>query len=167
MAQVASAFHRSVDEGTNRLQRPLPALLATGFVGGLDVSVGLFALLLVRHATGNEMLGAVTFGIGFVALLLAQSELFTENFLVPITAVVAKNAPWWSVLRLWCGTASCNLIGGWVAMGLVMMAFPELHATAVHVAAHPSSLGVGRQAFCSAVMAGAHGLMRLAPVRPG
>lgn len=152
---LTDAFHRSVDEGVHRLERPLPSLIATGVVGGLDVSVGVFALLIVERETGSHVLGSIAFGIGFLALLLAQSELFTENFLVPILAVVAKNAPWWSVLRLWVGTAVFNLVGGWVGMGLAMMAFPDLRTTAVKIAMHPASLGIGRIAFSSALIGGA------------
>lgn len=151
---VRTVFERSVDEGVERLERTTHGLLATGAVGGLDVSVGVFALLIVRHETGDPLLGAVAFGIGFVALTLANSELFTENFLVPVNAVVAKKAPWWSVLRLWGGTAAFNLVGGWVAMGLVMMAFPELRPTAVAVGSHAVKVGIGRQAFASAVIGG-------------
>ncbi len=154
MSIEVSAFHASVDEGVRRLERPLTSLVATGLVGGLDVSVGVFALLIVERETGNPLLGALAFVIGFVALTLASSELFTENFLVPITAVIARDAPWWSVVRLWVGTAVFNLIGGWVAMGLVMVAFPDLHSTALRVGTHPVDLGIGREAFASAVIAG-------------
>ena len=152
---VADAFDRSVEEGHQRLTRSVPSLVATGIVGGLDVSVGIFAMLIVHHATGSEVLGALAFGVGFLALTLARSELFTENFLVPINAVVAARAPWWSVLRLWVGTAAFNLLGGWVFMGLVMMGFPNLRGTALETAAHPISLGITREAFASAVVAGA------------
>jgi formate/nitrite transporter FocA (FNT family) len=152
---VTEAFDRSVEEGTSRLERPLPGLLATGVVGGLDVSVGVFAMYLVKAETGSVLLGALAFGIGFLALTLANSELFTENFLVPITAVVAERAPWWSVLRLWAGTGVMNLVGGWVAMGLVMMAFPLLRPTAIEIGTHPATLGINRMSFASAILAGA------------
>jgi formate/nitrite transporter FocA (FNT family) len=151
---INTAFERSVDEGVNRLTRPLPSLLATGMVGGLDVSVGVFALLIVQRETGNHLLASLAFGIGFLALTLANSELFTENFLVPIAAVVAKNAPWWAVLRLWLGTAVMNMVGGWIATGLMMMAFADLRGVAVDVALHPATLGINRVAFASAVLGG-------------
>jgi formate-nitrite transporter family protein len=149
-----SAFHAAVDEGVRRLERPLGSLIATGLVGGLDVSVGVFALLIVERQTDNELLGALAFGIGFIALTLANSELFTENFLVPIAAVVARDAPWWSVLRLWVGTAVFNLAGGWVATGLIMVAFPDLNRVALKVGSRPMHLGVGRVAFASAIIGG-------------
>ncbi len=152
---LTDTFHRTVDEGVARLERPFWGLVATGLVGGLDVGVGVIALLLVEQQTGSRLLGAIAFGIGFLALTLANSELFTENFLVPIATVVAKDAPWWTVPRLWLGTAVFNLIGGWIGMGLAMIAFPDLHRTAVDVGTHAMSLGIGRVAFASAIIGGA------------
>jgi hypothetical protein len=42
---VEEAFDRLISEGSNRLARPLVPLLATGFVGGIDVGVGMVAVL--------------------------------------------------------------------------------------------------------------------------
>jgi formate/nitrite transporter FocA (FNT family) len=152
--EPVTAFRRSVDQGVVRLERPLPALLATGTVGGLDVGIGVFALLVVDHDSHQPLLGALAFGIGFMALTLANSELFTENFLVPVTTVVAKDAPWW-LPRLWIGTAAFNLIGGWISTGLVMLAIPGLADTARHLADHSMHLGTGKTAFASAMLGGA------------
>ena len=151
---VVGTFHRSVDEGVERLNRGLPALLATGIVGGIDVSIGLFAFLVVLHESGSRLLASLAFTIGFIALVLAKSELFTENFLVPIAAVVAGKAKWWSILRLWAGTALLNLVGAFVVMGLAMSAFPELRATAINIGAHPVDLGITWAAFADAILAG-------------
>jgi formate/nitrite transporter FocA (FNT family) len=153
--ELTTAFHRSVDEGIARLERPLPGLLATGMVGGLDVSVGVLALLVVEHETGNRMLGALAFGIGFLALTLARSELFTENFLVPVAAVVAKDASVPSLLRLWTGTATFNLVGGWISTGLFIVAFPQVRSVAREVANYNIDLGIGWRSFASAIIAGA------------
>jgi formate/nitrite transporter FocA (FNT family) len=138
---VTTTFFASVDQGTERLERSWPRLLATGAVGGIDVSIGLLALLTVEHATGNRLLGALAFGIGFIALTLAGSELFTENFLVPVNAVVAGHAPLRALFRLWAGTLAANLVGGWVVAGLIMAGDPDLRGTALEagnrVMAHP------------------------------
>ena len=66
-------------------------VLSTGLAGGLEVATGVLALLAVLAETGSHLLAGLAFSIGFVALLLARSELFTEGFLVPVTAVVARN----------------------------------------------------------------------------
>jgi len=60
-------------------------------LGGLDIGVGVLAFLLVKHQIHNEMLAGLAFSTGFIALTLARSELFTENFVVPVAAVIAKN----------------------------------------------------------------------------
>ena len=83
-------FDRLVDEGEQRLGRSWPGLVATGLLGGLDIGVGVLALLLVEHETGSVLLGGLAFAIGFIALTLARSELFTEDFLVPVAAGKAR-----------------------------------------------------------------------------
>ena len=75
-------FDRTVDEGRQRLGRSWLQLIATGLLGGLDIGVGVLALLLVEHLTGDPLLSALAFAAGFIALTMARSELFTENFLV-------------------------------------------------------------------------------------
>ena len=152
--ELRSTFHSSVDAGKARLERRWPALLATGMVGGIDVGIGVFGLFVVHHATDNTMLGSLAFTIGFMALLLANSELFTENFLVPVAAVAARRSTARALLRLWAGTAVLNLAGGWVLMAVVMAGSPELRDTAVEVGSHPIELGIGVTSFASAVLGG-------------
>ena len=81
-----------IDEGTQRLHRTWREVLVTGFVGGAEVAMGVLAYLSVLAATHNPLLAGLAFSIGFLALLLGRSELFTEGFLVPVTTVAAKRA---------------------------------------------------------------------------
>src|SRR5437763_1246242 len=119
MSDVSTAFEETLEEGMSRLRRSWPDLLATGTVGGLDVGVGVMGLLLVASKTHQPLLGALAFTIGFIALTLANSELFTENFLMPVAAVAAGKGSVADVLRLWAGTLATNLCGGWVMMALI------------------------------------------------
>jgi formate/nitrite transporter FocA (FNT family) len=151
--ELSETLQRTVAEGEHRLTRSWPGLLATGVVGGLDVGVGLLALLLVEEATGSELLAGLAFGIGFIALTLAQSELYTENFLVPVVAVTARRASVGQLLRLWFGTATMNLAGGWVLTGLIMAGQPKLRATAVRIAHEYATFPAGR-AFALAILGG-------------
>jgi formate/nitrite transporter FocA (FNT family) len=130
------AFERMVDEGTQRLHRGWREVLVTGFFGGTEIAVGVLAYLSVLHATGNSLLAGLAFSIGFLALLLGRSELFTEGFLVPVTTVVAKRAHFGQLLKLWGGTLVANLVGGWVLMWLIMAAYPKLHEKTVESASH-------------------------------
>ena len=152
--ELASTFRRSVDEGEHRLGRSWPSLLATGAVGGVDISVGVLAMLLVEDATGSPLLAGLAFGIGFIALTMANSELFTENFLVPVVAVAAGKAGPLAILRLWAGTAFTNLLAGWVMMGLVVAGVPHVRAAAIAVSQHYTDLDAWH-AFTAAILGGA------------
>jgi formate/nitrite transporter FocA (FNT family) len=94
----------------------MSGLLATGMVGGLDVMLGIVGLVvvtgafeLVMPAESAHVLGSLAFGIGFVLLIVGRSELFTENFLVPVTTVISGGKRVRSVVRLWAGTLIGNL----------------------------------------------------------
>jgi formate-nitrite transporter family protein len=152
---LESTFQAAVREGMLRVRRSMPTLLATGLVGGVDVSICVVALLIVEHETGNRLLGALAFTIGFIALTLARSELFTENFLVPVAAVIARQARIREVLRLWVGTCIMNLVGGWLVIGLLAAGKPEIAATADTVTAPLIEQGVGLRSFALAVIGGA------------
>lgn len=152
---VEATFERSVREGARRLNRSWRELLATGAVGGLDVATGVLALLLVEDHTGDSMLGSIAFGVGFVALVLGSSELFTEHFLLPVTARVARRSEGvFGICRLWSLTLVTNLLGGWVAMALIAAGFPVLRHTALHLAMQYPAQGIGWRSFALALLGG-------------
>ncbi len=153
--RVAQSLDRIVAEGVPRVQSSWRPLLATGAVAGIEVSLGVLALLAVEQATGNVLLGGLAFSFGFVALLLGHSELFTEGFLVPITVVAAGYGTGRDVARFWTATLAANLAGGWALVWVAMRAFPDLHAQAVRAAAFFIDTGIGLRSFCLAVLAGA------------
>lgn len=152
--EVGKALTHSVVEGQKRLQRRWRGLLATGAVGGLDVAVGVFAVLLLLDGTGNEVLAALGFSIGFIAITLGGSELFTENFLLPVSTVAAGEGTWRQLVRLWAGTGIANVVGGLVMVFLIMTAFPDLGEAAMEAGGHYVEKGLGLEAFLGAVLAG-------------
>ncbi len=152
--ELEDTFERIVEEGAQRLHRTWPSVLITGVFGGLEVGLGVMAYLAVEHATGNKLLAGLAFGIGFIALLLAKSELFTEGFLIPLAAVAAKQARVGQLLKLWGGTLAANLAGGWVFMWLVVQAFPEWSETIVESAAHFALAPLSVQTAALAILGG-------------
>ena len=153
--ELEEAFDRLVHEGDVRLSRQWTGLLATGFLGGIDIGTGVLAYLVVDHHTHSTILSGIAFSIGFVALLLARSELFTENFLVPVVAVAAARDSVPKLARLWLATLVCNLIGGGLMSWLIVEGLPDLKGTARAVGKHYAQLGVNGHSFALAVLAGA------------
>ncbi|MGY1813775.1 formate/nitrite transporter family protein [Blastococcus sp. SYSU D00820] len=153
--QVTQAFDMIVQEGAQRLHRTWREVLTTGLAGGLEVAVGVLAMLAVYAETGSHLLAGLAFSIGFIALLLARSELFTEGFLVPVTAVVAARAGVGQLAKLWTGTLVANLVGGWLVMWVIVHALPEVGATAVESGRAFVEAPLDLQSVCLAFLAGA------------
>lgn len=124
----------TVTEGAKRLNRKWPELIVTGFFGGVDIGLGILAMILVKQATDSPILAGMAFGIGLLALKLAHSELFTEEFLLPINAVIAGQASWFQVVRLWLVTLVTNLLGGLAFSWLIVLGLPGYHATLADMA---------------------------------
>jgi formate-nitrite transporter family protein len=152
--EVEDTLQRTVDEGRSRLSRGWASLVATGLVGGIDVATGVLALLVVESQTGNTLLSGLAFSIGFIALAMARSELFTEDFLVPVGTVIARQAPLRALGRLWSVTAAGNLVGGWVFTLLIVDGFPSVKPTAAEAGAYYVGLGIGWRSFALALLGG-------------
>ena len=152
--EIEESFDEIVTEGAERLHRTWRTTLVTGFFGGLEVGVGVLAYIAVLHETDDHLLAGIAFGVGFVALLLAHSELFTENFLLPIAALAAKQGSFPQLLKLLSGTLVANLVGGWIIMGLIVVAFPAYRPTIVEAGRHFVDAPLGWESIVLAVLGG-------------
>ncbi|KJF18486.1 formate/nitrite transporter family protein [Acidithrix ferrooxidans] len=152
--EVEDTFIRAVDEGRRRIFRRMVPLLATGFVGGIDVGTGVLALLLVEYTTHSKLLAGLAFSVGFIALALARSELFTEDFLIPVSTVIARQAQFRGLIRLWIGTLVGNLAGGWIFSWLIIAGFPSLRSQAIVSGSYYVDLGLGIRAMVLAIIGG-------------
>ncbi|WP_043440920.1 formate/nitrite transporter family protein [Arthrobacter sp. L77] len=152
--ELKESFDATVDEGADRLQRTMRTIIVTGLFGGFEIGLGIMAYLAVLHQTGDALLAGIAFGVGLVALLLAHSELFTENFLMPVAAVVAKEGTLAQLAKLWGGTLVANLVGGWIFVWIVMQAFPQWSPTVSESAHHFVDAPFSLQTVALAVLGG-------------
>ena len=128
-ADPVDIWDEGLDEGERRLTRTPAGLMATGLVGGVDIMLGILALtvttgamtLVMPNATAH-VIGSLTFGIGIAFLIVGRSELFTENFLVPVSAVFHGRARWTKLPRLWLGTLVGNLLSLFVLSAIFVRA---------------------------------------------
>lgn len=152
-------------EGERRLSRPLLELVSTAFVAGLDIVVGIAALGVAHHLvaaeTGpglGELAGALAFGSAFVLVVVGRSELFTENFLVPLAGVrTGGRRAWWKLAELWTVSPVFNLAGGLVLAFVVTShgVLPDGTGEALVSVAGKVDDRSALAAFLSAVAAGA------------
>lgn len=111
-------WEEGIEEGERRLRRGVVALAATAFAGGVDVFFSILVLAVTAGGLHEAMpeqtahvLASLTFGVGFVFITLGRAELFTENFLIPVSAVFSGRVSVGPLIRMWLVTLVFNLIG--------------------------------------------------------
>jgi formate-nitrite transporter family protein len=154
-------YRATREEGRRRLSRPVPELAATALVGGFDVAFGVVAYGLAASAVDGKvghLVGAVAFGVGFVFIVVGRSELFTENFLIPVAGLErGKLASWLKLGELWLFALVLNLAGG-ILLAIILTSEGVLRTGAdkplVELAEHVTGYST-LTSFLSAVVAGA------------
>lgn len=116
--EPSEIFKAAVEVGQARLTRSWLEMSMSGLIAGMNVTFGIIASSYVAAATSPfvgpniaKILGALFFPIGFMFLMIGKSELFTENFLVPVTAVISKKGKIANLLKLWSLTLIGNMAG--------------------------------------------------------
>ena len=157
-------FARTREEGERRLKRSKLELTTTSFVAGFDVVFGVIALGAATAAiaprfgpSAGHFVGSLFFGIAFIFIVVGRSELFTENFLVPITALRRGRLSKLKLAELWTISPVMNLVGGTVLVLIVSSngVLPEGTAPAIVDVAETIDDFSHWTAFLSAIVAGA------------
>jgi formate/nitrite transporter FocA (FNT family) len=156
-------WEEGLTEGEQRLNRRPISAAATGLVGGFDVMIGVAVAAVVSGALSSVMpaklaavMGSLVFGIGFVLITIGRSELFTENFLIPVGAVLEQRRPARRLPKLWLPTMLTNIAGMFI-LAAILSVHTVLDHNAVVAAGHSANVFADRDAgaaFLSAVMAG-------------
>ena len=112
--------------GTKRLERSLVGDVVTAVIGGMSVSFGVVAMAWTSASLGGadgpsvaQLAGSLAYPIGFVILLIGKSELFTENFLLPVTGVIDRQGTLRQLGALWSVTLIGNLLGALIFAFLI------------------------------------------------
>ena len=154
-------YERTQEEGKRRLSRPPLELAATALVGGFDVAFGVAAFALAKrtvHGDAGDLIGSLAFGIGFVFVVVGRSELFTENFLIPVAGLErGRLGSWIKLAELWAVALVVNIVGG-VVLVVILTSQGVLPSGSrrplVDLADHISSYST-LTSFLSALVAGA------------
>src|SRR5215813_13057551 len=98
-------FESAVRHARDELERPWTALWFSGIAGGLTMgltglSTGLVTWLLGKTPT-THLIASTVYPIGFLAVIIGRSQLFTENTLYPVVLALTEKKYFAKTLKLW------------------------------------------------------------------
>lgn len=122
LPSAAAAVHEIIRrEGEKEMRRDGLALLWSAFAAGLTLSTSFIAKGLLQAAlpagAAFSLVIAMGYSIGFILVVTARQQLFTENTITPILPLMTKPSFFRLrlVLRLWGIVLAGNLAGGALA----------------------------------------------------
>lgn len=118
---TAHQMFESVREVAYReLQRSSLGLAFSGLSAGLNISFSFVAIAALLGAVGEPdsaiLWSAVAYPVGFILVILARAQLFTENTLTPVLLVLGSptRRHLFDTLRLWGVVLLANLAGAFI-----------------------------------------------------
>lgn len=157
------AIHETIRQsGEKELERDGMALLLSAIAAGLSMGTSLLVKGLLQVHTeglpGSFLLENFGYCVGFIIVILAHQQLFTENTITAVLPVMHKpvKSNFLLLLRLW----GVVLIGNFIGTSLVALAFnhmPVFDDTLQQAFIHLSETAVqhdATQMFCGALVSG-------------
>lgn len=132
-APTPDVLESLIETGQHEIERETTGLLLSGFSAGLDIGFGplLMAVLLTLSSggygdIGTELLLASAYAVGFIFVIIARSELFTEHTTLAVMPVIDGRASVGGLARLWGLVWISNVVGGAVFTAFIVTLMPNL-----------------------------------------
>ncbi|KPB71713.1 formate/nitrite transporter family protein [Pseudomonas cannabina] len=126
----AAVLHETIRmQGDHELERSVAALWWSALAAGLTMGLSLMAMGLLNSRlegiTGSHVISSLGYSAGFLAVILARQQLFTENTITAVLPVMSKLnlANVGRLLRLWGVVLTGNLVGT-LLVAYVMLNLP-------------------------------------------
>ncbi len=138
--------------GQEELKRSLAPLAWSAFAAGLTMGFSFLARgVLHRHMEGLPgayLVEGLGYTFGFLAVIIARQQLFTENTLTAVLPVMTRPSAHnvGRLLRLWSVVLAFNLVG------TAMFAFGLLHMQQFDTATQASFAAVGRELMANSAL---------------
>nr|WP_255599995.1 formate/nitrite transporter family protein [Afifella sp. IM 167] len=104
-------------EGEEEMERPISSLWWSGLAAGLSIGFSLLAEAVLRHhlpdAPWRPLVENFGYTVGFLIVILARQQLFTENTITAILPLAAEfnRTNLLCVVRLWSVVFIANMVG--------------------------------------------------------
>jgi len=122
MPSKAAAVHEKIRRsGEKELSRDFMALWWSAVAGGITMSTSLIARAVLHTYIGNSpfdfLIEAMGYTVGFILVITANQQLFTENTVTPVLPFMSKPSfrRFRRVLRIWLAVFTGNLVGAMIA----------------------------------------------------
>jgi formate/nitrite transporter FocA (FNT family) len=125
-------LEQEIAAGLTEIERPAPALLLSGLSAGLDVSLSLLLMAVMKTLTADqprvvaEILVAMMYAAGFLFVVLGRSELFTEHTTLAVLPVLDGRASLAQLGRLWALIYLANQVGAALFAAFLSFLGPRL-----------------------------------------
>jgi formate/nitrite transporter FocA (FNT family) len=123
-------FEAAIKNARSELRRSGRKLAFSGVAGGITMGLTGLAVASVRAVIGpgpfHILLSYLIYPIGFIAVIIGRSQLFTENTLYPVILVFDERRHVLRTLRLWGIVFSANIAGALI-FALLAAKTPGLH----------------------------------------
>ena len=159
----ATVVHETVRyDGEEELHRPVSALGWSGLAAGMSMGFSLVAMALFRAYLPDRpwrpLLVRLGYPMGFLIVIIARQQLFTENTLTAIIPLLARRdlKTLVRVIRLWTVVLVANLLGAhlfaWV-VAVTPMFLPEVQSAMLALAKEAAAVSFG-EAVLRGIFAG-------------
>jgi formate/nitrite transporter FocA (FNT family) len=142
----AAVLHETIRmQGDQELERNVAALFWSALAAGLTMGLSLMAMGLLNsrlpEGEAFKVIASVGYSAGFLAVILARQQLFTENTLTAVLPVMSKPTlnNFGRLLRLW----SVVLVGN--LCGTLLVAYVMLHLPIFDTKTDEAFLEIGRK----------------------
>jgi formate-nitrite transporter family protein len=159
---TADEIHKNVLEAAEgELERPISELTLSGLAAGLGIGFSFLAVaMLASHMApeNHAIAAAIAYPLGFIFVVSARHQLFTENTLEPVIPLLERRTldTLRRVIRLWAIVLPANLVGA-ALFALVVARMqtldPDLRGSLMETARQATS-GAALVIFWKAIWAG-------------
>jgi formate-nitrite transporter family protein len=124
LRRTASEIFEHVEDSAHaELRRSTHQLAFSGLAGGFSMGLSGLAVAASSAALANiaarDFVANMFYPLGFIAVIIGRSQLFTENTLYPVALILDERRHVLDTARLWAVVFCCNVLG---AMGFAALA---------------------------------------------
>jgi formate/nitrite transporter FocA (FNT family) len=144
------------DQGESELERTSMALALSGLAAGLSMGFSFLTEALLQAGLPGSVwrhtLASFGYSIGFIIVVLARQQLFTESTLTAILPVITRRnlQAVGAAARLWGVVLIANLLGTWIFAALVHI--PHVFANDVSTAMQDIAIQAVPKGFFATVL---------------